>query len=101
MNYKIFSNSIEENKIPPETYKEIYKIIIENYATGEKLSKDELKKIGLIWFWLQKSTLSRYFMRIKVLLDLYHLCMIKKGYVYRKFKSKKNINQQTIILRKW
>ncbi len=48
MNYKIFSNSIEENKIPPETYKEIYKIIIENYATGEKLSKDELKKVNTI-----------------------------------------------------
>ena len=48
MNYKIFSNSIEENKIQPETYKEIYKIIIENYATGEKLSKDELKKVNTI-----------------------------------------------------
>ena len=45
MNYKIFNNSIEENKIPPETYNEIYKIIIENYAIREKLSKDELKKL--------------------------------------------------------
>ena len=41
MYYKIFSNSIEENKIPPETYKKIYKIIIENYAIREKLSEDE------------------------------------------------------------
>lgn len=46
MNYKIFNNSIEKNKIPPETYKEIYKIIIENYAIREKLSKDELKKVN-------------------------------------------------------
>ena len=45
MYYKIFSNSIEENKIPPETYKKIYKIIIENYAIREKLSEDELKKL--------------------------------------------------------
>ena len=45
MYYKIFSNSIEGNKIPPETYKKIYKIIIENYAIREKLSEDELKKL--------------------------------------------------------
>ena len=48
MNYKIFNNSIEENKIPPETYKEIYKIIIENYAIREILSKYELKKFKTI-----------------------------------------------------